>query len=983
MISGHGEQSDSVSTVSDKPPVVELLRLSANSQQALLAKLAARDWSCDNKGDRWRLAIIEPTAKRLALAKSIIEKGLAWQGRSQLYFSCEPLVTNGKTAFLFPGVDSTFDPQLADVAAHFNLPLPNYCKKLDPAKELLKVGLGLTGVNKLLNQLLQKINIQPDAMAGHSIGEWSAMAASGCLSQVLADEISAKMDPDSLQVPDVVFLAVACGLDRLTGLFEDIDELHLSHDNCPHQVIFCGRESAVLTLASRLQGKAILSQQLPIVSGFHSPLLADFAKPFTDFFTSVDLPQPTIPLWSANSAAVFPAALVDRRQVVVKHLLETVRFREMLDNMYQEGFRAFIQVGFGSLTGFVADSLKGRPHFTIAANLAKRSGMEQLCHVAAGLWAEGAEPDFAALGLPDSPIPMPAASSFRLQLGVPLLKLQQPLALTTITTAKLDTSLASTSDGESADPLEQLFRQTLVDIEQARGDIATLWQARQSSQTVTAEGFQPIKKLIHQRLDVLDNIPLVLDHAFYPQPEGWPIIADRHPVIPLTMEISLMRKAVLQTLPGLKVIRFENVKAFNWLIVEDPVDIEIEVNCVQPGVAEVSVKGYVEARAILATEYPKAPAVEPRQWQNPRQTAVNARELYDDHWMFHGPAYQSISDLGPIADNGICGHLTVSEGEGALLDNMGQLAGYWVMEQEVDCLAMPIGIESIEFFGPDPQVGEQLDCDVHIRQQDDLNCISDQQLVDGEGLLQVRIQGWQTRRFAMDKRFWIHSKQVHKYLLSESVNENFVLFDDQYETAITRDYMVKRYLNQPEIAESKTISPRRKRQWLNGRIAAKDAVRDFLWRAKGHYDFYPKELLIANNELGQPLVSAHVSDTYREQLHISIAHKDKLAVAIASEQPVGIDIELIEPRSDSFLELAMGSREIAMLQEDVVEQRSRDEIATRIWAAKEAVAKKMGTGLEGKPKAFVVEEIQGSRLRVNGHWLNSSMHNNYIICWTE
>ena len=65
--------------------------------------------------------------------------------------------------------------------------------------------------------------------------------------------------------------------------------------------------------------------------------------------------------------------------------------------------------------------------------------------------------------------------------------------------------------------------------------------------------------------------------------------------------------------------------------------------------------------------------------------------------MFHGPAYQGVAAFEAIGDNGINGRLRVPAGKGALLDNMGQLAGYWVMEQPQDCLAMPIGVDAIRF----------------------------------------------------------------------------------------------------------------------------------------------------------------------------------------------------------------------------------------------------------------------------------------------
>ncbi|VUD47114.1 Narbonolide/10-deoxymethynolide synthase PikA2, modules 3 and 4 [Thalassocella blandensis] len=973
-------------------PALSVIRLAANSQQALLQKLAALDLSApvsDIEAGHWRIAIIEPNAKRVSLAKNIIEKAKPWQGRSQIFFACEPLLKEGKVAFLFPGVDSAFNPQLDDVAEFFKLPLPAFCEELDPAKDLMKVGIGLTGVNKLLNRVLNRMNVQADAMAGHSIGEWSAMASSGCLSQALVDDICEKLSPDSLEVPEVQFLAVANRLESVKGCFEDLPNLHLSHDNCPHQIIFCGKASDIQILSERLKAKNILAQILPIVSGFHSPLLADFAKPFTDFYTSVNLETPRIPLWSANTAKEFPVSLEEKHAVVVDHLTQTVRFRELIENMHAEGFRAFIQVGFGSLTGFVADTLKNKEHFAFSANIAKRSGLEQLCHLATGLWVEGAEPDFSALNVDAGKSQKTSTSAIKLQLGVPLLKLSTPLDIRSSGSESRAMASQNEFGHASNDPLQQLFQQTLSDIHQASEDIQSLWQQRKVQQAPFAppgsapQGFVPFSKTLTRHLDVRSNIPLVMDHSFYPQPTDWPVIADRHPVIPLTMELKLMREAVQEVLPGLKVIALEDVKAFNWLIVVDPTDIHIEVEHVQEFIANVTINGYAQARAVLAKEFPQAPAIQQFPLKNKRPAHISAREMYDDNWMFHGPAYQSITTLGPMADNGIQGKLKVSAGEGALLDNMGQLAGYWVMEQDVDPLAMPVGVQKIHFYGPDPKVGDELHCDVLIRKLDKEACISDLQLIDHEQKINVVIEGWETRRFTMDKDFMVNSFSVQKRLVSQSWPQGFVMFLDNYEKANTRDYMVKCMLTIEERREYESLPPRRKRQWLAGRIAAKDAIRHTIWQRDGVSELFPKELIIESDEFGKPIAKSNISETYKNHLQISIAHKDKIAVAIAHENAVGIDIECIEAKSDNFVTVSMASDELKFIETGSTCEATKDEIVTRMWSAKEAVAKKLGTGLQGKPKSFVVEEVEGQKMKVNGHWVSSIIFENYVISWTE
>jgi hypothetical protein len=119
----------------------------------------------------------------------------------------------------------------------------------------------------------------------------------------------------------------------------------------------------------------------------------------------------------------------------------------------------------------------------------------------------------------------------------------------------------------------------------------------------------------------------------------------------------LLREAIEEQLPGYVVIRFEDVHAFNWLVVDKPTDIDIHLNLKTYPEIEVGIDGYMKARAIIDRHYP-LPATHPQSFsnadfRNQRDAEIDAGKLYADRWMFHGPAYQGVERLGPMADNGI------------------------------------------------------------------------------------------------------------------------------------------------------------------------------------------------------------------------------------------------------------------------------------------------------------------------------------------
>jgi acyl transferase domain-containing protein/phosphopantetheinyl transferase len=970
VLSGHASAERKNSTATDTLPVTAFM--AADSQAALLALLEKREWQTtpakSSAGKSWRLCIIEPDERRIALAQKAVSAGQSWHGRQGIWFAAEgTLAEKGRVVFLFPGIDSRFEPRGDDVAAALGLPLSPYCVPNDPAQNLLPVSLGVSAFNTFMFRALSQLGLRADAMAGHSNGEWSAMTASGMLAQL----------------PDVVFLAAATDIATVQAIVSEHHEFRdivVSHDNCPHQVILCGSSASVEKFGARLSARQVLFQRLPFSSGFHTPFLEEQIGRYRDFFEAQELRQPDVPVWSATLAAPYPDTQAARRQLAVDHLLKPVRFRQMLLNLHEAGFRSFVQLGTGSLPGFVDDTLKGLPHLTVAANVEHRSGMEQLCHLLAALWVEGSDVDFSRL-LPADAEPTKKTAEkpgrrVQLQLGVPLLRLEQPLAIT----AGAAAGIGGLPDTDPADNMHSFFANALQDIRQSEADILAAWQQyrqqRQGSVPVTHKEPAAFDVTVTRHLDINGNIPFVRDHTRFPQGRDWPVAADHNHIVPLTMEVSMICAAVEAQLPGHVATELRDVHAYNWLVVDEPVDVALRMTMARYPEVSVDLQGHMRATVTVAKQYPEAPQAAVPPLKASRPAAVDAATMYADDWMFHGPCYQGTVQLGPIGDNGIDGRLRVPSGDGGLLDNMGQLAGYWVMEQPEDCLAMPIGVERIRLFRSAPAEGEEFDCNIRVRQLDKTSCITDQTLSDSSGRVVALMEGWQARRFEMHHDFWISSKSWQKNLVCDVIAPGVVLFQDRFDTAVVRDYISKRVLNQPETAAYEKLSPRRRRQWLNGRVAVKDAVRALVWQTLGERPFYPKSILVQNRESGQPFVTPHIRRDFPESLQVSIAHKDLFAVAAAGDGPVGVDIERIEAREESFVRTAFTAEEIALLP-----VTDRDVWITRFWVAKEVIAKQMGTGLQGRPADFPVTAIEGEDISIVGRRVQTRRHGNHVIGW--
>ncbi len=123
------------------------------------------------------------------------------------------------------------------------------------------------------------------------------------------------------------------------------------------------------------------------------------------------------------------------RELAITQWTRTVAFRETIEAMYADGLRVFVDVGArGNLAGYVDDILRGRPAFALAANLPRRSGLTQLNHLVAALFAQGVpiQPDFLyARRRPqridwDAP-EKPPRTTVELKLGFPEMRVTESL----------------------------------------------------------------------------------------------------------------------------------------------------------------------------------------------------------------------------------------------------------------------------------------------------------------------------------------------------------------------------------------------------------------------------------------------------------------------------------------------------------------------------------------------------------------------------
>ncbi|MER6065149.1 beta-ketoacyl synthase N-terminal-like domain-containing protein [Streptomyces sp. NPDC001792] len=974
-----------------------------------------------------RLGIVDPTPKRLALARRAVAKGRGWHGRGDVWFRPGPLLGpggDGRLAFVFPGLEGAFTPRTDDIAAHFGLtPLPGADV---PVGDVGRHGFGVVGVGRLLDQALRRMGAVPDAVAGHSVGEWTAMAVGGLYAPDQVDAFMAEFDPDTVTVPGLAFAALGTSAAHVRALLAESwagSGIELSHDNAPRQSMVCGPGAAVDEFVRSLRAQGVICQVLPFRSGFHTPMLEPYLAPIREAADRFRLHPPTVAVWSGTTAAPFPRAERAVRELFVRHLLEPVRFRELTEALYAAGHRVFVQAGPGRLTSLIEDTLGDRDHLAVAANVPERGGMPQLRRVATALWTAGAavaagvppqtpatratvpphsaptaparSPHLAAAtpaGSPATTATPPAhgrRAPVRLDLGGALVSLDGPV---------LDALRAELRQGPpavrpaarpvgpdlgglddlaphfpAAAELTALLRDTADTAAQliaasARRDRSGAALTATAPAPAPTTALPPTTTTVHISPHTM---PHLLDHCFFPQRPDWPDIEDRWPVVPATTIVRHMMDAAEAAAPGLRAVAVHEARFDRWLTATPPVDVPVTVTAAPGHPARVTVTFGPTARATveLAARHPAPPPPSPLPDAPERRPEHTAAQIYRDRWMFHGPGFQGLTDLTAIGERHIRGVITAPAAPGALLDNVGQLLGYWIMATRTErTVVFPVRIRHLRIHGPHPAPGTEVGCVLRITSLTDTVLEADAELTVG-GRVWAVIGGWQDRRFDNDPTTRPVERFPDRNTLSQAMPGGWTLVHERWPDLASRELIMRNSLGGAERAEYAERPPRGRRQWLLGRIAAKDAVRQWLWQ-HGEGPVFPAELRVRNDESGRPYVTG-VHGRALPPLDVSLAHRGEAAVAVVRPHTPrpgpGIDIEEVTERDPATLATALGPAELRLLR--VHAAHGAEAVwFTRFWAAKEAVAKAEGRGFGGRPRDFAVLEAapDGSRLLVSG-----------------
>jgi malonyl CoA-acyl carrier protein transacylase len=205
-----------------------------------------------------------------------------------------------------------------------------------------------------------ELDVQADVMAGHSLGEITALVAAGSLGAENGLKLVAArgrlMQEAAEETGDGGMTAVRAREDNREAISEVAASagVAIANDNAPDQLVLSGALSALDQAEAELQERGIRGKRLPVAGAFHSPLMRPAVDPFREIVESIEFAEPRVPVMSCVTAQPFE----DIPRELVRALTEPVRWLGVVRALEERGVTDFVETGPGKvLTKLVKKSL--------------------------------------------------------------------------------------------------------------------------------------------------------------------------------------------------------------------------------------------------------------------------------------------------------------------------------------------------------------------------------------------------------------------------------------------------------------------------------------------------------------------------------------------------------------------------------------------------------------------------------------------------
>jgi [acyl-carrier-protein] S-malonyltransferase len=191
-------------------------------------------------------------------------------------------------------------------------------------------------------------SVQPVALAGHSLGELSALVAAGALDQAAGLRLAVRrgaLMADACDGQDQGMLAFLGASEEQAAQLAGEHGLVVANDNAPGQAVLAGPTEHLRAASKQARSERVRAILLDVAGAFHSPAMAGAVEPFRAELDDVELHEPSIPVICGSTARPFSDVRAELAQAIVR----PVRWRETMLALAQLGADTFVDFGPGEV----------------------------------------------------------------------------------------------------------------------------------------------------------------------------------------------------------------------------------------------------------------------------------------------------------------------------------------------------------------------------------------------------------------------------------------------------------------------------------------------------------------------------------------------------------------------------------------------------------------------------------------------------------